>query len=183
MMAVRPLAKERRILAIRPTGRGFGFVVLEGPQSLLDWGVKEARPADTAQLVRKVSVLLRQYFPELLVVEDTGQANRRSSRARSLTDELMRVSAERGVPIRLMTKRKAKWILWPDTKLTQSRLAQEFVRSFPELKSSLPPERKPWMSQDARFAIFEALMLGLATYPKVPSATNAMNQSEAIEGC
>lgn len=182
MTAIRPSAKERRVLAIRPTGRGFGFVVLEGPQSLLDWGVKEARPADTAQLVRKVAALLHQYLPELLVVEDTGQANRRSSRARSLADELVHVASERVVSIRLLTKRKAKRILWPDTKPTQSRVAREFAGTFPELKSSLPPERKPWMSQDARFAIFEALMLGLATYPKVPPARDGINQPKVGEG-
>lgn len=33
----------RRVLAIDPTSRGFGFVVFEGPEHLIDWAVVEIR--------------------------------------------------------------------------------------------------------------------------------------------
>lgn len=34
---------DKRILAIDPTTRGFGFGILEAPERLIDWGVKEAK--------------------------------------------------------------------------------------------------------------------------------------------
>ena len=33
--------KLQRIIAIDPTTKGFGFAVMEGPEDLIDWGIKE----------------------------------------------------------------------------------------------------------------------------------------------
>jgi hypothetical protein len=33
-------ANEKRVLAIDPTHRGFGYVILEGPERLIDWGTR-----------------------------------------------------------------------------------------------------------------------------------------------
>lgn len=33
----------KRVLAIDPNSRGFGFAVLEGPDRLIDWGVVHVR--------------------------------------------------------------------------------------------------------------------------------------------
>jgi len=39
----RAYTKDIRVLAIDPSTRGFGFAVLEGPDRLIDWGVKETK--------------------------------------------------------------------------------------------------------------------------------------------
>ena len=39
----RAYTKDIRVLAIDPSTRGFGFAVLEGPERLIDWGVKETK--------------------------------------------------------------------------------------------------------------------------------------------
>ena len=39
----RAYTKDIRVLAIDPSTRGFGFAVLEGPNRLIDWGVKETK--------------------------------------------------------------------------------------------------------------------------------------------
>ena len=47
---------QKRIITIDPVTRGFGFAVLEGPEDLIDWGVKEARNRDkkTRSFIRSV---------------------------------------------------------------------------------------------------------------------------------
>ena len=39
----RAYTKDICVLAIDPSTRGFGFAVLEGPNRLIDWGVKETK--------------------------------------------------------------------------------------------------------------------------------------------
>jgi hypothetical protein len=46
-----------RILAIAPSTRGFGFAVLEGEASLVDWGVKTAKGDKNKQSLAKVEKL------------------------------------------------------------------------------------------------------------------------------
>jgi hypothetical protein len=50
--------QERRVLARHPTSRGFGFVILEGPANLADWGVRAARRDQLRETLAKLSVLI-----------------------------------------------------------------------------------------------------------------------------
>ena len=63
---------EQRVLAIDPANRGFGYAVLEGPQSLLDWGVTGTRTTTTGDLAQHAETLIDTYEPDMIVVEDYG---------------------------------------------------------------------------------------------------------------
>jgi len=43
----------------------------------------------------------------------------------------------------------------------KDKRARFIAARFPELARSVPPERKPWMSEDERMAIFDAAAFGL----------------------
>jgi hypothetical protein len=47
---------------------------------------------------------------------------------------------------------------------TKHQIAVVIAGKFPELAPRLPPVRKPWMTEDARMAIFDAVALALAHY-------------------
>ena len=71
--------EEKRILAIDPINRGFGFVVLEGPEYLVDWGVKEVPNNKNAHALWAIENLIGRYQPDKLVVEDyTSRDSRRT---------------------------------------------------------------------------------------------------------
>ena len=40
-------------------------------------------------------------------------------------------------------------------------VARLIVQQFPELERFLPPKRRPWMPEDERMAIFDALALAM----------------------
>ncbi len=62
--------KVKRVLAIDPTTKGFGFAVMEGPEKLIDWGVKGVRGSKNSECLRLISGLIDQYQPDVIVVED-----------------------------------------------------------------------------------------------------------------
>ena len=51
----------KRILSIDICNRGVGFVVLESPGRLVDWGVKQSSTASDGSEVSRVDALLRLY--------------------------------------------------------------------------------------------------------------------------
>ncbi len=57
------------VLAVSPVARGFAYAAFEGPQTLLDWGRKEARVNRYAYARRELAVLVGWYRPELVVLE------------------------------------------------------------------------------------------------------------------
>jgi RNase H-fold protein (predicted Holliday junction resolvase) len=74
----RAYTKDTCVIAIDPSTRGFGFAVLEGPERLVDWGVKETRTDKNRRSLELIADLIEIYQPRVLVVEDyTGKASRR----------------------------------------------------------------------------------------------------------
>lgn len=154
-----------RVLAVDPTSRGFGFAVLEGPARLIDWGIKDTRRADTQAAHREVSALLDRYAPDALVVEDTSDdGSRRRARVRSLIEALRAEADRRGIAVVAISRRRVQAVFRSASASTKHAVAGVIAEHFPELFSRLPPRRKPWMSEDVRGSIFDAVAMGLVHY-------------------
>ena len=155
--------KHFRILAIAPSTRGFGFAVLEGRETLVDWGVKTVKGDKNIQSLAKVEDLIAHYQPGTLVLEDTSAKNsRRSPRIRKLCQQIIKMASNRKVSIKLFSRDQVMKTFILDGRGTKHALAEIIAKRFPEeLGSRLPPERKPWMSEDSRMNIFDAVALAL----------------------
>lgn len=154
----------RRVLAVRPIGRGFGFAVLEGRDNLLDWGVKEPKFPDVSHSISQIRSLTDRYMPELLIIEDVRTSQRRSPKAHDLTAQAALFAVKEKLSFRAVKRRSAKQAIFGDLKVTQFELAKEIARRFPQLASRLPPPRKAWDSQITRLAMFEAVALALTAF-------------------
>ena len=59
-----------RIVALDPTSHGFGFVVFEGPTTLVDWGHTHVRPCAHEKCLEQIAELIARYAPQIVVTED-----------------------------------------------------------------------------------------------------------------
>lgn len=152
-----------RILAIAPSTRGFGFAVLEWQETLVDWGIKTVKGDKNVQSLAKVGKLIAHYQPEVLVLEDaSAKGSRRSPRIRKLSQQIIKMAANRKVSVKLFSRDQVMKTFITDGQGTKHALAEIIAKRFPEeLDSSLPPKRKPWMSEDSRMNIFDAVALVL----------------------
>lgn len=155
--------RDKRVLAVDPIRRGFGFVVLEGAACLVDWGVKEARGSDRSRILKQLVGLFDRYQPDLLLVEDLSNS-RRGERAKGLVAQASRLATARRLRVRMITQRKARALFVRAGASTKHAAATVVAEHFPELQPHLPPKRKPWMTEDARMAIFDAAALGLGYF-------------------
>jgi hypothetical protein len=153
---------ERRILAVDPISRGVGFAVLEGQDNLVDWGIPTTGRADNGKSARVIDKLIDRFRPDVLVLEHWESAgSRRCGRVEKL---LKRIAAEQGkrVLVRLVTQHQIRAIGPLPLTSTKYGRASFLAERFPELQAFLPPVRKPWMHEDDRMAIFDALSFAVA---------------------
>jgi hypothetical protein len=147
----------RRVLAVDPVSRGVGFAVLEGQDNLIDWGIKTTERADNAKSARVIDKLIDRFRPDLLVLEDWDSAgSRRCGRVETLLGRIATKEGKR-VLVRLVTRREIRAIGPLPLTSTKHGRASFLAERFPELQAFLPPARKPWMPEDDRMAIFDAL--------------------------
>lgn len=152
-----------RILAIAPTTRGFGFAVLEGQETLADWGVRRIEGDNkNLQVLAKIKALITQCQPGLMVLQDTSaKDSRRAPRIKTLTKRIIALAKSHKVSVRLFTFEKTRQVFFADGKGTKHALAEILVNRFPGLTAFLPPKRRPWASEDSHMGIFDAVALAL----------------------
>jgi hypothetical protein len=154
-----------RILAIKPSTKGFGYAVMEG--GLVDWGIKTVQGDKNANSVKKVKELITLYQPTVLVLEEIPEGSRRSPRIPDLNKELAGLATKHKVRVRTFRRTEINQAFFVEGKGTKHGLARIISERFPqELGFRLPPKRKPWKSEDSRMDIFEAVALALVSEGK-----------------
>jgi hypothetical protein len=147
-----------RAVAIDPTTRGFAYAVLEGPENLIDWGTVHALVRTDAKILSRVEQILDRARPDLLVVED-GHGTRRRGRARRLIKGIEDLAKRRQLPVVRVARLRVQQAFSPAS--TKQEIAEAISRTFPELVPRLPRFRKPWMTEDERMNIFDAVSFAL----------------------
>jgi Holliday junction resolvasome RuvABC endonuclease subunit len=157
--------KQFRILAIAPVQRGFGFAVLEGQDTLVNWGVKivQGKGNKNAKSLAKLEELIAHYQPGTLVLEDaSAKGSLRHPRIRRLVPQIIKVAATRKVDVTLFSREQMIKALVPDGKRTKHDLAGVVANQFPEqLGSKLPPKRTAAMREQYQMCIFDAVELAV----------------------
>lgn len=154
------------VLAVYPFSRGFAFAFLEGPESPFEWGVKEIRGRDkNARTVTEIKKLIDRYHPEVLVMEDAAhKGSRRTVRIRRLYRSLAHLAATEYIDVyRYKTSDIQDYFAAAGAR-TKFEIAQAIALQIPAFAHRLPPPRKPWMSEDPRQSLFDALALALVFY-------------------
>lgn len=145
-----------RILSIDPISRGFAYVVLEGPERLIDWGVTYASGISKHSFLERLKELMNEYQPDLLVSQRYGTRHgRRNTRANAILHRLEAFADSTSIPLRTVSRAEVHSAFRGVA--NKYEIAKVLVRFFPELETRLPRYRKPWMCEDERMNVFDAL--------------------------
>jgi hypothetical protein len=151
------MSDDVRVIGIDPSSHGFGFVVVEGPYSLIDWGFVDIRPIRNSTCMERIAQLCARYQPNGIILEDI---HHRSSKRRARISKLIRSIAwfaeESGAFVERVSWDEAALYFATTDRHPRYEIAQYIAWSYPELAPYLPPQRKVWNSEDERMTIFDA---------------------------
>jgi hypothetical protein len=151
-----------RILAIDPTTKGFGYVILDLPSHLVAWGMAHVKGEKRTGAIFRFEALLDQFRPDAVVLEDTtAQGSRRYPRVRDLLEALGKIARERGIPVQTVSRLAVIAHFSKDETATKHSIATTLAGAFPELAEKVPRKRKIYQSEDERISVFDALSLAL----------------------
>ena len=155
-----------RVLAIQPTTQGFGYVVCEGPQRLIEWGTKTVdRTQKNPDSIRKALALVDWHKPDTLVFENTTHASaRRSKRVERLLYIVAKKVPAHGAAAGRYSRADVKRAFAKVNAETKHEISFSFFFFFPELKQQLPQKRKPWESESPQMSVFDAAALAITYY-------------------
>jgi ribosomal protein L17 len=153
-------------MAIAPTSHGFGYVMFDNPDLLIDWGVKDVRKNKMPDSLLKARVLMHILQPEVLVVEDAHHSSsRRSKRVRELIDQIADLAKDKGIAVARSSRHDVLTIFGRVGAQSKDDIAGAVAKVLPELAPRLP-RRRIWESEHYSMAIFEAAALGLTHFAR-----------------
>ena len=147
-----------RVLGIDLHPRHFGYVILESPDRLLDWGVRrtyqKTKRHPQVLASERLCPLLKAWMPDVVI---TRIGERRDKNVR---ESFRQTKKAVGVtPFLLMSEFRDHYL-----GLGKHGRAVALVARFPNIGWKLPAKRKPWDSEHYSMSIFEALAIA-AQYP------------------
>ena len=155
------ISQYMRVLALDPSRQGFGFAVVESRGKLVDWGVARVWGKSDQAFVARVEELVLRYLPVAIALGEPD--GRRSPRAARRIRLLASYAHQSRIHALHMSPTDVRATLQRPG-ATKHEVAETLVDLFPELEPYLPPHRRPWMSEDARMDIFDALALAIAAF-------------------
>src|SRR5689334_4577644 len=125
-----------RVLGIDPASRSVAYAVLEGPDSLFDWGTKFTSKADSAKALSAIRSLIEIIRPDVIAIEDCeARESRRRARIRNLLDEVVSMAPSTVKIRRIRIHSLASY------GKTKDQRALVLAARFPELHPELPKLR------------------------------------------
>src|SRR6266851_1211715 len=99
-------SNERRVLALDVHPRSFGFVVFEGPNRMLDWGVRSFRTGVKAVKIpaaTKFLSLLDEFRPSTVVIGE--RVTKRTTKQTKMLETIKRQARSRRIPVMCVSRR------------------------------------------------------------------------------
>ena len=154
-------------LSIAANTRGFGYVVFEHPDLIMDWGVKDVRKNKLRDSLLKARVLMHMLQPAVLVVEDVHHVScRRSKRVRVLISKVAELGKRRGLEVVRVSREEMLRTFARAHAHNKDDIAAVVAKLVPELAPRLPPRRRIWESEHYSMAIFEAAALAVTHFAR-----------------
>src|ERR1700694_5738316 len=98
-------SNDKRVLALDVHPRSFGFVVLEGPNRMLDWGVRSFRTGVNAVKIpagKKFLAVLDEFRPSAVVIGE--RLTRRTTKHTKMIATIERQVRSRRIPVRRISR-------------------------------------------------------------------------------
>jgi hypothetical protein len=141
--------------------------------------VKTTERANSAKATRIIEALIVRFRPDILAIEDwNASGSRRCDRVRRLLGRIAS-RGKKSVRVHLITARQLRALGPLNEVNTKYGRACFLAEQFPELQAFLPRFRKPWMSEEDRMAIFDALGFALAHFPMQTPAGLPLSRTDA----
>ena len=155
-------SEQIRVMAVSFSSRGFGYAVIEGENTLLDFGRKRIYGDKNAGSLAGVEKVIARSQPDILVLQDANRAKgtRRVPRIKELHKKVTDLAKEQQIKAVKIAGRELRDRLLGNEDGTKQEMAELLAKQFPdELESLLPPKREAWMNADFRMDIILKISL------------------------
>lgn len=154
------------ILALYPTTRGIGFIVMQSPLAPIDWGTRDSRGKQkNAVCLKKVSALIDAHQPDAIILEDpTAEGSVRSNRIKRLCRSIASLADSQTIDVHVYSRARVQEFFQSYGAKTRHEVAVVIATQVTALERFLPPRRRQWEIENPKMSIFNAAALAMTFF-------------------
>ena len=143
-----------------PNAIGIGYVCLQIPEKLIDFGITTVKPVSNGKLLSRVEKYLDYYKPKLVLLKEKASA-KNSRRTDHLIEAITTLSGEKNLQVYRYTKGQIKDVFEIFGAKTKFDMVQKITKMLPDLAHRAPGDRKWYEKEDYNMALFNAVSLAV----------------------
>ena len=156
------MSSKKIVFGIYPNASGFGFVYMDGPRKIIDYGVVRISPISNEKILGRIKKSFEYLKPTVVIVQDPdSKASRTGGRVKKLVAVIEEYAKSENLPIFKLSRDQIREVFIQFGGNTKYEIAQILLTEFKELESKAPGKRSLWMSEDRNMAIFDAISLAI----------------------
>ena len=148
------------ILALYPNSIGIGYVCLQVPEKLIDYGIATIQPISNGKLLNRAERFMDYYKPKLVLLKETG-SSKNSSRVNKLIEAITTLSGEKGLEVYRYTKKQIDDVFEVFGASTKYEMVEKIVKMLPDLAPRAPEARKWYEKEHYQMGLFNAMALAV----------------------
>lgn len=157
--------KQKIVYAIYPTANGFGFVYMDGPRKLLDYGAVRINPICNFRILEKIKDSINYFKPAILILLDPeSKSSRTGNRIKKLIEKITVHAQSENLQVSHISRDQIRDVFENFGISTKFEISQWLLTEFKELETRRPKQRKLWASEDRNMAVFDSLSLAITWY-------------------
>ena len=154
------------VLALYPTTRGIGFVVMQSPLAPIDWGTRDARGKQRNSVcLKKVSSLIETHQPDAIILEDpTAEGSVRPDRIKRLCRSIASMADNQAIDVHVYARTRVQEFFKSYGAKKRYEIATVIATQVAVLERFLPPHRRTWEIENPKMSIFNAAALAMTFF-------------------
>jgi hypothetical protein len=151
----------QKVFALDIHPLSFGYAMFEGPDNLVDWGIKSFRHGVNAVKVPlnvKLALLFDQYGPDTVVIKESRTTNHKK-----MVGAILNIAQRRRTPVRRISGASVRRA-FSDESHNKYQIASAIAKRYPELSPRLGLRRKLWQAETYSMSVFDATAIGIAYF-------------------
>lgn len=153
------------LFCIYPNNRGFGYVLIEDPQKLIDYGIVTIRPLCNGRILQRIEKMLKYYKAHLVITQEYNCPHARyGKRNKKLIDGIVELAQRNNLEVHRYTRIQIRDVFEQFDARTKHEVSQTIAKWLPEIAYRAPKMRKTWQPEDYNMGLFDALSLAYAHY-------------------
>lgn len=147
------------ILGLYPNTYGLGYVCVELPNNLLDYGIMKVRPTSNEEILKRSKKLMESLSPNIVVLRDSNALTVKEERIKEVVNEITEQAIEQGIIVHQYSRQQMKFVGEQFEVSNKYEMAEWLAKHFSDLADRIPRFTNWCEPEDRNMGIFDALTL------------------------